>query len=55
MKMLAGYMLSLLSISAMATTHAAGLDWIALDSVFILGTVAGILGAPFIMDHPNTK
>lgn len=55
MKMLAAYMLSLLSTAAMAGVHAAGLDWPALDALFILGIVTGLLSAPFIMDHPSTR
>ena len=55
MKMLTAYMLSLLSAAAMAALHAAGLDWPALDALFVLGIVAGMLGAPFVMDHPSTR
>lgn len=55
MKMLAAYMLSLLSAAALAALHASGLDWTALDAVFIAGIVAGMLGAPFVMDHPSTR
>ena len=55
MKMLAAYMLSLLSTAATAAIHAAGLDWPALDAMFILGIVSGLLGAPFVMDHPATR
>ena len=55
MKMLAAYMFSLASVTALATVHAMGLDWPALDAVFIAGIVVGIIGAPFIMDHPINR
>ena len=55
MKMLAAYMLSLVSATALATVHAMGLDWPALEAVFVAGIVVGMIDAPFIMDHPINR
>ena len=55
MKMALAYSLALGSTTAMASLHAVGIAWIAVDAVLVAGIVGGIMGAPFVMDHPDTR
>ena len=54
MKMILACLIALGSTAAMASLHAAGISITAADAVLTLGIVGGLMGAPFVMDHPNS-